>query len=142
MSIVVAERNSGLRIAAGLMGAFSLLALVLAAVGIYGVIATLVAQRTHEIGVRLALGAQQRDVLRLGLGKGVVLTVTGLTLGLAGGAGLLKFMTSVLPPTFFEAGALVFAAVPALVAVCALLGSVVPAVRASRVDPLIALRHD
>jgi putative ABC transport system permease protein len=142
MEVVVAERLGGLRIAAGLMAAFALLALVLAAVGIYGVIATLVAQRTHEIGVRLALGAQQRDVLRLVLGKGLLLTVVGVALGLAGGAGLLKLMMSVLPPSLFDAGLLVFAVLPAVVAAFATLGSMVPAVRASRVDPLVALRHD
>ena len=142
MSMVIAEHTAGNRIATGLMGAFALLALVLAAVGIYGVVATLVTQRTHEIGVRMALGAQRHDVIRLVVGKGLVLTVIGIALGLAGGTALLKLMTSVLPPTMFHGGLWLYLILPLPVAACAVLGSLLPARRASKLDPLVALHHD
>jgi putative ABC transport system permease protein len=142
MPMVVSERFSANRIASALMIAFALLALVLAAVGVYGVVATLVTQRTHEIGVRMALGAQRHDVIRLVIGKGLLLTSIGIGLGLAGGAALLRLLGSLLPPTMFQGSAWLYLVLPLPVAACAVLGSLMPALRASKLDPLVALRHD
>jgi predicted permease len=124
-----------------LLGVFGGLAVTLAAVGIYGVMASFAAQRTHEIGVRLALGALPRDVVRLVLRRGLLLAGIGVGVGLAGAAGLTRLLANQLhdvqpidPLTFGGvAGALVVVAVAACAA---------PAVRASRLDPVVALRHE
>jgi putative ABC transport system permease protein len=136
-----AERFSGLRAGAGIMASFALLALVLAVVGIYGVIANLVSQRTHEIGVRMALGAQRRDVLRLVLRRGVALTAAGVAIGVALGWAMVKVFASVLVG-LFGGGPALLAIFAAAVVVAALLGCWIPARRATRVDPMIALRAD
>jgi putative ABC transport system permease protein len=124
-----------------LLSIFAALALVLAAIGIYGVIAYSVTQRTHEIGVRMALGAKHGDVLRLVLRQGMVLTGFGVGLGIAGGLALTRLLESYLyrvqptDPIAFGSTALLLGAV-------AMLASYIPARRATRVDPLIALRHE
>lgn len=127
------------RIQTVLLGVFSALALVLAAVGIYGVMAWSVSRRSHEIGVRMALGAQWSDVRRLVLRQGMALTLMGVVLGLVAGLGLARFLAGLLyevqphdPPTF---GTVTLA----LIAV-ALLACWLPARRAARVDPMVALR--
>jgi putative ABC transport system permease protein len=123
-----------------LMGLFAALALVLAAVGIYGLISYTVSQQSHDIGVRMALGAQQRDVLRLVMLRGVMLALTGIGVGLIVALaltrlvqGLLFGVTATDPATFAMVASLLFA--------IALLACLVPAMRATRVDPLVALRY-
>jgi putative ABC transport system permease protein len=145
-SIVTAEQLlsdsfSRSRFTTILLGAFAGAALVLAAVGIYGVVAYTVAQRTSEIGIRVAMGAQRRDVLRLILAQGSRLIVSGVALGIAAGllitrllAGLLYGISATDPLTF--------AGVALLLAAVALMACYVPARRAMRVDPLIALRYE
>ncbi len=141
LPMVQAERLSGFRIGTGMMGAFAALALLLAVVGIYGVVATLVTQRTHEIGVRMALGARRGDVLRLVLGRGAFLTALGTVLGLAAGVLLVRFLASVLVGAV-DNDLIVFVVFTGAVAAIATLGSLVPAWRATKVEPLTALRQD
>jgi putative ABC transport system permease protein len=122
-----------------LLGVFAVLGLLLAAIGIYGVMAYAVAQRTHEIGLRMALGAERRDVLRLILKHGLALTLAGLGIGLAGALALTRLMKSYL----FGVGATdpaSFVFVAFLLLLVALLACWIPARRAARVDPMIALR--
>jgi len=124
-----------------LLGIFSAVALVLATAGIYGVMAHFVTQRTREIGVRIALGAQWRDVLKLVLKSGIVLVTTGLIIGLAGALALTRLMTTLL----FEVSPtdpLTFGVVALCVIVATLLACYIPARRATKVDPLIALRYE
>jgi len=124
-----------------LMGTFAAAALLLALVGIYGVIAYSVAERTREIGVRMALGAQRHEVVRMVVGEGMAMALAGIAAGLAGAWGLTRLIASLLydvkandPPTF--------AAVAAALAATAMLACCVPALKAARVDPMVALRYE
>jgi predicted permease len=129
------------RVAASLLGGFGLLALTLAAIGIYGVMSYSVAQRTREIGIRMALGARPRDVLRLVVGQGLVLNAIGVAAGLAGAAAVTQFLSSVLYGVS-ATDALTYAAVVLLLTAVVVLASYVPAWRAAHVDPTRALRTE
>jgi putative ABC transport system permease protein len=123
-----------------LLGIFAVLALVLAAVGIYGVMSYSVAQRTREIGIRMALGAQRRDVLKMAVGQGLKLVLIGVAIGLVSAFVLTRVMTSLLfgvsatDPATFITISLVLVSVAAL-------ASYIPAMRAARIDPMVALRY-
>ena len=137
MDRLIAQR----RFSMALLALFGVLGLVIAAAGIYGVMAYLVAQRTNEIGVRMALGATPRNVLAMVLARSAVLMAAGLVIGGAGawylGAAVKIFLFQVEPNDVR-----VFAAALATLAAAGLIASVVPARRAAAVDPLIALRHE
>jgi putative ABC transport system permease protein len=129
------------RMGAALFGIFGLLGMLLAAVGIYGVMAYMVAQRTNEIGLRMALGARPADVLRLVIGQGMRLAAAGIVLGILGGLAITHLMESLLfdVPSYDP---LTFGGVTLLVAAAAFLAGWLPARRAARIDPLGALRQD
>jgi predicted permease len=129
------------RLAAGVVTAFAALALMLAAVGLYGVIAYLVSQSTREIGIRMALGAQARDVLKLVLARGASLTLLGLAGGLAGGFAMARLMTKLLYGVSAADPLPYLAATSALVLV-ALVATYLPARRATRLSPMLALREE
>ena len=124
-----------------LISLFAGLALVLAAVGIYGVISYTVSQQTHEIGVRMALGAQQRDVLRMVLSRGLTLALIGIGIGLGVALAVTRLMQGLLFGVSATDSA-TFATVAALLFAVALLACLIPATRATRVDPLVALRYE
>jgi putative ABC transport system permease protein len=141
MDEVVSASVANQRFGAVLFLLFGAIALVLTAVGIYGVISYGVAQRTHEIGIRLALGADQRKVLSLIVSEAMKPALLGAALGLCAAFGLTRLLTRLLynvKPT----DPLVFAAVLLLLIGVALLASYLPARRATRVDPVIALRYE
>ena len=124
-----------------ILGAFAMLALVMASIGIYGVMNYLVIQRTREFGIRLSVGATRADVLRLVLGRAAVLIGAGTGLGLAGSALLVRLIARLLFGTA-PLDVLTFAAVPLVLAVVALAAGFVLARRATRVDPMVALRYE
>jgi putative ABC transport system permease protein len=141
MTEVMAASVAGQRFNMLLLGIFAGVALLLAAVGIYGVISYSVTQRTHEIGIRMALGAQTKDVLKLILGQGLLLAVIGVVIGILGAFALTRVMSSLL----FGVSAtdpMTFASVAFLLVAVALLASYIPARRAMKVDPMVALRYE
>ena len=141
MDQLLADSLSRSRFTMLLLGIFAAVALVLAAVGIYGLIAYSVTQRTQELGIRIALGAQRRDVLRLVLGQGTRLTLLGVTVGVLAGLGFARLLSTLL----FGVSAtdpLTFACVAALLGLVGLAACYIPARRATRVDPIVALRYE
>jgi predicted permease len=137
VSAFLAER----RFALEFLGIFAGVALLLASIGIYGVMSYTFSQRTNEIGIRIAMGAQRSDILRLAVGEGTVTVALGMVAGLAGAAVMTRFLQSML----FDVKAtdpFTYVAIAGLLTVVTLLACLVPAHRATRVDPLIALRHE
>jgi putative ABC transport system permease protein len=123
------------------MSGFAGFAVLLASLGVYGVMSYMVARRTHEIGIRMAIGAKQRDVLKLVLGQGSRPTLIGLAIGVSGALALTRFLSTLLygiEPT----DALTFFVVSLILTAVAFIASYIPARRATRVDPLVALRYE
>jgi predicted permease len=141
MSQIIADSLAQQRFSMILLGAFAAVALVLASLGIYGVISYLVGQRTHELGIRIALGAQRRDVLRLVLNHGMKMALAGVALGLLVSLGLTRLLTKMLYGVSATDPA-TFTVITLLLISIALLACLVPAWRATQVDPLVALRDE
>jgi putative ABC transport system permease protein len=141
MSEIVSTSLSEPRFTSVLFGVFAALALLLAAIGVYGVLSYLVTLRTREIGIRVAIGAGPRDVLRLVLGRGLALSIGGIAVGLVVAVPLARLIGTLL----YEVSSLdplTFVAVPLVLSVVALGASALPARRATRVDPVTALKSE
>ena len=124
-----------------MLGIFAIVVLMLAAIGVYGVIAYYVAQRSHEIGIRMALGAQRSEVLRMVVGQGLILAALGIATGLIGAFALTRFLSTLLfnvSPT----DPVIFVSVPVVLCMVAVLATWLPAGRATEIDPMIALRYE
>jgi putative ABC transport system permease protein len=141
MEKVVSASVAQSRLVTGLVGAFAGFALLLAAVGIYGVMAYSVSQRSHEMGIRMALGAAPRDIFRLVVGQGMRLVLAGIGLGFLASLGLTRLLSSLLFGTSAN-DPVTLAAVATILIAVALAACYIPARRATRVDPLIALRYE
>ena len=141
MDSVVARSLASRRFAMILLAVFAGLALLLASIGIYGVISYVAGQRTHEIGVRLALGAQRSDVLKIVLGQGARLAMVGVAMGLVAAAGLTRLMSKILYGVS-STDPLTFTLVAVVLTLVALLACYLPARRAMKVDPMVALRYE
>lgn len=141
MEQVVTEATGESRFYLTLLGTFACVALILAGVGIYGVMSYSVSRRIHEMGIRMALGAQREDVLKLVVWHGVVLAIAGIAVGLAGALALTRLMSGLLYGTK-PADPATFAAAVAVLGLVAIVSSYIPARRASKVDPMVALRYE
>jgi putative ABC transport system permease protein len=141
MDEIIARSVADRRFSLELLGVFAAVALLLAAIGIYGVMAYSFSQRAHEVGIRIALGAQRLDILRMALGEGMRMVVVGLAAGLVGAGIMTRFFRSML----FDVGPAdptTFLSVSAILAGVALFACYIPAQRATRVEPLVALREE
>ena len=139
LDAAVSESLAQRRFSIEIVGLFALTALVLAGIGIYGVISYIVSERTHEFGIRLALGAERRNILQMVLRQGLRLAIAGAAVGLVGALLVSRFLATLLygvPPTDL----LTFSGVGLLFICVALLACYLPALRATKVDPVIALR--
>jgi putative ABC transport system permease protein len=141
MEDVLSESIAQPRFNTFVLGLFGVTALVLAAIGVYGLLAFTLSRRTHEIGIRMALGAERRDVLRLVVKQGLFLTLVGLALGLAGAVGMTRVLESLLFGVSYTDPS-IFLSVTFFVTLVALLASYLPARRAGRVDCVTALRYE
>jgi putative ABC transport system permease protein len=132
------------RLFAKLLSLFGVLAQQLAAIGLYGVMAYSVSQRTHEIGIRMALGASRAKVLKMIVGQGMILTVMGVALGLIGAYVLTKYLESLTSMLYGvkPRDPLTFGVIAVLLTLVAFLACLVPARRATKVDPMVALRYE
>ena len=141
MDEIISDSISDRKFSMVLLGAFAALALLLSSIGIYGVISYLIGERTHEIGIRMALGAQRKDVLTLVLSEGVRLTLLGAAIGIVAALGLTRLMANLLYGVS-ATDPLTFTAVPIVLLGVAMLACYIPARRAMRVDPMTALRYE
>ena len=141
MTKIVSDSIATQRFTMILLEIFSGLALVLSSVGIYGVISYLVGQRTHEIGIRMALGAQRRDVVRMVLGEGLRVALLGVVVGIVAALGLTRLLTQMIFGVR-TVDPLTFAGVAILLTFVAMVACYIPARRAMRVDPIVALRYE
>jgi predicted permease len=141
MDEIITRSLADRRFALELLGIFAAVALMLAAIGIYGVMAYSFSQRTHEIGIRIALGAQRVDIFRMAVGEGMQLVAIGLAVGLAGAVALTRFVSTMLFGVS-PSDPITFGTISALLAAVAFVACYVPARRATRVDPLVALREE
>jgi putative ABC transport system permease protein len=141
MERVISERMSPKRLATSMMAGFALMALALAGVGIYAVMSYTVSQRTHEIGIRMALGAHAGDIFKLVITQGLALTIIGIVIGLAGAYAVTRAMAQLLYG-ITSTDPLTFVGISLLLGAVAMLACYVPTRRATRVDPMVALRHE
>jgi len=140
MNLVIEDTVRDKSLNTTLLSVFAVVSLLLALIGVYGVMSYTVAQHTREIGIRMALGAQPRSILKLTLGRGFVLVSTGVVIGVLMSFGLTRFIENMLfgvTPT----DPLTFAMIVILLGFVALLACLIPATRALRVDPIVVLRH-
>ena len=141
MEEVVADAMQDTTLQTFLLGTFAALAMILAAVGLYGVMSYLVTQRTHEIGIRMALGAQEGDIVKLVIGQGAKLIFIGVAIGIAGALAVTRLMSALLFGVH-ATDPLTYVSVAALLTIVALVACYIPARRAMRVDPMVALRYE
>jgi putative ABC transport system permease protein len=138
---VISDSVAPRRLSAVLLGIFASVALALASVGTYGVLSYLVTQRKHEIGIRMALGADHKEVLKLVVGQGLQLALLGVGIGLMASLALTRFLENMLFAVC-RTDPITFGVVSLVLISAALLASYIPARRATKVDPMVALRHE